>query len=139
MEDDHVDRLDVHAQQCVELTSTNRSIELDRSHDPCPDQPGSHEDPLAEPACPLSLAGLVVEAEDVPPDPISNSAVKASSAHGTVPQGTGESVTARPAKLKACAPSSRSGNGRIRPGSRHPPCHGTARRGVEQPGSSSGS
>ena len=99
MEDDHVDRLDVHAQQCAELTSTNRSIELDRSHDPCPDQPGSHEDPLAEPACPLSLAGLVVEAEDVPPDPISNSAVKASSAHGTVPQGTGESVTARPAKL----------------------------------------
>ena len=86
MEDDHVDRLDVHAQQCAELTSTNRSIELDRSHDPCPDQPSSHEDLLAEPACPLSLAGLVVEAEDVPPDPISNSAVKPDSADGTSAQ-----------------------------------------------------
>ena len=28
MEDDHVDRLGVQAQQCVELTSTNRSIGL---------------------------------------------------------------------------------------------------------------
>ena len=66
--------------------------------------PHTQTDLLAEPACPLSLAGLVVEAEDVPPDPISNSAVKASSAHGTVPQGTGESVTARPAKLKPGRP-----------------------------------
>ena len=32
------------------------------------------------------------------PDPISNSAVKRASAHGTVSQGTGESVAARPAQ-----------------------------------------
>ena len=69
--------------------------------------------PRPRPACrtPLRLAGLVVEAEDVPPDPISNSAVKASSAHGTVPQGTGESVTARPAKCsQPRIPSPRSGS-----------------------------
>ena len=35
------------------------------------------------------------------PDPIPNSAVKRFSAHGTVPQGPGESVAARPAKINA--------------------------------------
>ncbi len=35
------------------------------------------------------------------PDPIPNSAVKRFSAHGTVPQGPGESVAARPAKIDA--------------------------------------
>ena len=150
MEDDHVDRLDVQARQRVELTSTNRSIELDRSHDPCPETPAAeaarapdHRTPgpeslLAEPACASRLAGLVVEAEDVPPDPISNSAVKASSAHGTVPQGTGESVTARPAKRAAPA----SLVTLTQAGSPQDPGAATperARRGVEQPGSSSGS
>jgi hypothetical protein len=32
VEDDHVDRPGVEAQQCVELTGTNSSIELARSH-----------------------------------------------------------------------------------------------------------
>ena len=40
------------------------------------------------------------------PDPISNSAVKHTSAHGTVSQDTGESVAARPAQHKTHIPSS---------------------------------
>ena len=35
MEDHHVDRPGVQAQQCVELTGTNSSIGLIASHDPC--------------------------------------------------------------------------------------------------------
>lgn len=91
----------------------------------------------AERPIPLIFAGLVVEAEDVPPDPISNSAVKASSAHGTVPQGTGESVTARPAEIRfpRLVASRRIPSSRSAPARAHP----RARRGVEQPGSSSGS
>jgi hypothetical protein len=46
----------------------------------------------------LRLAGLVARAVCPEPDPISNSAVKHTSAHGTVSQDTGESVAARPAK-----------------------------------------
>ncbi len=66
---------------------------------------------------------------DATPDPIPNSAVKRPSAHGTAPQGAGESAAAGP------------------PG-RTPPSPGktttittttTTQRGVEQPGSSSGS
>ena len=46
----------------------------------------------------LRCAGLVARAACSEPDPISNSAVKHASAHGTVSQGTGESVAARPAQ-----------------------------------------
>ena len=46
----------------------------------------------------LRCAGLVARAACPEPDPISNSAVKHASAHGTVSQGTGESVAARPAQ-----------------------------------------
>ena len=38
VEDDHVDRPDVEAQQCVKLTGTNRSIGLIPNH---PTQPGN--------------------------------------------------------------------------------------------------
>ena len=38
VEDDHVDRPGVDVQQCMKLTGTNRSIELDRSHCPCSSQ-----------------------------------------------------------------------------------------------------
>ena len=45
----------------------------------------------------------------IPPDPIPNSAVKASSAHGTASQDAGESVVARPAKNGFCFPPPRWG------------------------------
>ena len=48
----------------------------------------------------LRCAGLVARAACPEPDPISNSAVKHASAHGTVSQDTGESVAARPAQRK---------------------------------------
>src|SRR6478609_3227112 len=57
------------------------------------------------------------------PDPIPNSAVKHLSAHGTVAQATGESVAAGPPSRILCTP--------FTVISHH--------RGVEQPGSSSGS
>ena len=56
----------------------------------------------------LRCAGLVARAACPEPDPISNSAVKHASAHGTVSQGTGESVAARPAQRNPSIPSPRS-------------------------------
>ena len=77
------------------------------------------------------------------PDPIPNSAVKTPSAHDTAPQGAGKSVAARspnPANPIARTMQARAAPGRLaapapapRPTPRHRP------RGVEQPGSSSGS
>ena len=52
------------------------------------------------------------------PDPISNSAVKHTSAHGTVSHDTGESVAARPAQHKTHIPSSQKRRRRTRPGAR---------------------
>jgi hypothetical protein len=96
--------------------------------------------------------------EEPKPDPIPNSAVKLLSANGTVSQDPGESVAARPAKhndnlhnLKTnqtiYAPSSRGGAATLSSVSEDSPTKtGLPRirrkhnhRGVEQPGSSSGS
>jgi hypothetical protein len=111
--DHHVDRLDVDAQQCVKLTSTNRSIGL-ISHIACSDK---QTDKVSHAKQPAHLAAsstrasldlnharyrssirsgegpsivqtfflndLVVIARGNTPDPIPNSAVKTLSADGT--------------------------------------------------------
>jgi hypothetical protein len=111
--DHHVDRLDVDAQQCVKLTSTNRSIGL-ISHIACSDKQTDEVSHAKQPAHlaasftrakldlnharisiqhPLGrrpehrsnffLNDLVVIARGNTPDPIPNSAVKTLSADGT--------------------------------------------------------
>ena len=93
MEDDHVDRLDVQVRQRAELTSTNRSIGLIalmiRVRINTPHTMKTHGQPKRLPqrkmlAGRTCLAGLVVRAGCLKPDPISNSAVNRPSAHGTV-------------------------------------------------------
>ena len=56
MEDDHVDRPGVKAQQCVKLTGTNHSIELDRSHCRCP---STKKDPRRVATIPSGSRGCV--------------------------------------------------------------------------------
>ena len=96
--DHHVDRLDVDAQQCVKLTSTNRSIGL-ISHIACSDKQiercsglrpsdagsTSSDRPGASTGIVQTffLNDLVVISRGNTPDPIPNSAVKTLSADGT--------------------------------------------------------
>ena len=95
MEDHHVDRPGVEAQQCVKLTGTNHSIGLialglmtratktERAHAGSGLIRRSH--PLGGQLCKISvrLHGLVVIAGGKAPDSIPNSAVKILSADGT--------------------------------------------------------
>ncbi len=105
MEDHHVDRPGVKAQQCVELTGPNSSIGLisslpravlspfetlldreERAAREFSDQIRKSTGHTADRGvCLLQilLDDLVILAGGVPPDPIPNSAVKTSSAHGT--------------------------------------------------------
>jgi hypothetical protein len=133
VEDDHVDRPGVEAQQCVKLTGTNssfglialiisarrrigegegrertkRSVEISVRVDGSdggttwrlpfvvrPPMPTVRRRSRRRPV--LGRPGGSCEGPK--PDPIPNSAVKSLSAHGTKPQGLGESVAARPAK-----------------------------------------
>ena len=158
MADHHVDRPEVEREQSPQLTGTNRSIGLiigaatlaphhrPRAAPNPPFQPGTgprppprHFSPHTSPqgvhpkgvpkgVHPGSFAGLVAIARGQTPDPIPNSAVKTLSAHGTAAQAAEESVAARPAKPPTLSPD--------------PPAIEsiqTEYRGVEQPGSSSGS
>ena len=63
MEDDHVDRPGVDAQQCVKLTGTNRSIDLITLINQCPFENG--QDQLDD----APFAGLVVIARSLHPIP----------------------------------------------------------------------
>ena len=82
VEDHHVDRPGVDAQQCVKLTGTNSSIGLITLINQCPSLPNrekyktNHENNLC-------YAGLVAIAGTQTPDPIPNSEVKRPSANGT--------------------------------------------------------
>ena len=110
------------AWQHVKLSLTNRSIGLfllrtrpaqqqARKKTPIPrphkhPSDASHRIPRKHPQDTYGVSRRPVRAVGRPgghsegpaPDPISNSAVKHTSAHGTVSQDTGESVAARPAK-----------------------------------------
>ena len=100
MEDHHVDRPGVEAQQCVKLTGTNRSFGLIRpprrmqgpqppagSHnlDPSTHVPEhrSQKTEVCQTDPDLCSDDLVVMARAKTPDPIPNSAVKTLSANGT--------------------------------------------------------
>ncbi len=82
MEDHHVDRPGVEAQQCVKLTGTNRSIGLSFTH--VQGQDLLHRKILFakshSPGTPRWLGG---HSEEPAPDPIPNSVVKILSADGT--------------------------------------------------------
>ena len=112
------------AQRCVQLTGTNRSFGLIALITPCPTLPPggppTPRDPLPDTPPPdaaqpraarrrgrVDLRRPGGPGEAARPDPIPNSAVKRFSAHGTVPQGPGESVAARPAKIDARHPFTR--------------------------------
>jgi hypothetical protein len=74
----------VEARQRAQLTGTNRSTGLIRSH---------YQTPLRrkKTICfPLLIAGLVAFGEAIRPDPIPNSAVKRFRANGTMSQDLGE-------------------------------------------------
>jgi hypothetical protein len=91
VEDDHVDRPGVDAQQCVQLTGTNRSFGLIALVAKARD--GGQTSSLVENPVLLRLtffAGLVALGEAIRPDPIPNSAVKRLRANGTLSQDTGE-------------------------------------------------
>ena len=92
MEDDHVDRPGVDAQQCVQLTGTNRSFGLialvAKARETRTMRPRSFENPVL--LQPTFFAGLVALGEAIRPDPIPNSAVKRLRANGTLSQDTGE-------------------------------------------------
>ncbi len=96
MEDHHVDRPDVEAQQCVELTGPNRSIGLIERHVPRSgkgkrrSKDVSLEDNTAVmfQCCVLRRPGGHGEGQT--PDPIPNSDVKTLCADGTSSQGAGE-------------------------------------------------
>ena len=165
VEDDHVDRPDVQARQRVELTGTNRSTGLialmihvrvtkpQIRTKPClPDSHGCRSpERLSRCGCRSprqQLLSLILRrsgglSEEPRPDPIPNSAVKLLSAYGTVSQDPGESVAAGPAKDENTLHDQ---HHTTRPPQEaafaYPgPAHTRARpcRGVEQPGSSSGS
>jgi hypothetical protein len=86
VEDDHVDRPGVDAQQCVQLTGTNRSFGLIALVAKA--RRFSFENPVL--LQPTFFAGLVALGEAIRPDPIPNSAVKRLRANGTLSQDTGE-------------------------------------------------
>jgi hypothetical protein len=89
VEDHHVDRPDVEAQQCVKLTGTNSSIDLIVLITQCP----SHKIKAAwhnQNPRTLFFADLVAIAKCPEPDPIPNSTVKHFCANGTKSQGLGE-------------------------------------------------
>ena len=86
MEDDHVDRPGVEAQQCVKLTGTNRSIGLIALMVHVRGQQSKR--PFVCLPIVLRRSGDLSEAPE--PDPIPNSAVKRLSANGTVSQDPGE-------------------------------------------------
>ena len=95
MEDDHVDRPGVDAQQCVQLTGTNRSFGLIALVAKAREKRGQtivlahhNENPVL--LQPTFFAGLVALGEAIRPDPIPNSAVKRLRANGTLSQDTGE-------------------------------------------------
>ena len=109
MEDDHVDRPDVEAQQCVQLTGTNSSIGLIAlinrrpSHtrwrnlkNPFLLRKNTHEPAKLETFRTNLMSNLFVfrrpggSCEVARPDPIPNSAVKRFSANGTMSQDLGE-------------------------------------------------
>lgn len=86
MEDDHVDRPGVEAQQCVQLTGTNRSIGLIalifNVH--------THSRVSTRLLRVSVLRRPGGSSEEPQPDPIPNSAVKLLSANGTMAQALGE-------------------------------------------------
>ena len=89
MEDDHVDRPGVEAQQCAKLTGTNRSIGLialitNVHHQQTHDQKNNMCSQKSVIRRPGGYGGASI------PDPIPNSAVKRSSANGTMSQDLGE-------------------------------------------------
>ena len=164
MEDHHVDRWHVEAWQHVKLSHTNRSIGLiippkppcsgkpqtkgenqskeangpkreTRAHTPkLRNNVAKHQSSKPKTQIPAQtqsgLDDLVAMARGQTPDPIPNSAVKTLSANGTASQDVGESVAARSSKpeTKTLEPSKQP-NTKIQ----------NLKRGVEQPGSSSGS
>ena len=93
MEDDHVDRPGVDAQQCVQLTGTNRSFGLIALVAKARQKRTETSSLIRENPVLLQLtffAGLVALGEAIRPDPIPNSAVKRLRANGTLSQDTGE-------------------------------------------------
>ena len=99
MEDYHVDRPDVEAQQCVKLTGTNSSIGLialiSNTHPLSSESNGSDLSGKTFERARVLLASIVLGrpggfSGGPVPDPISNSAVKLPSADGTKPQGLEE-------------------------------------------------
>jgi hypothetical protein len=108
VEDHHVDRPEVQAQQCVQLTGTNRPIGFDpirkQVGPPTPDRkPTPTSDSVwkdksrvlrAAPSPPGDAAGALSRfggnSASETPDPIPNSAVKRRRADGTASQDAGE-------------------------------------------------
>ena len=160
--DHHVDRPGVHAQQRAQPTGPNRpNARPSRVRAPgadpsrpapnranratiIPQHPQTHLDQYTHKHTPIppshpkpglrprgGLADLVAMADGDPPDPIPNSAVKPSSAHDTAAQAAGQSVAARSANPPPTS--------HPKTGPHRAPPNGNRQRGVEQPGSSSGS
>jgi hypothetical protein len=88
VEDHHVDRPDVEARRRVQLTGTNSSFGLNALISQCPSNISNSIKTSF--ASYLSFAGLVAFGGVIRPDPIPNSAVKRSSANGTMSQDLGE-------------------------------------------------
>ena len=161
MIDHHVDRPDVYKQQCSQLTGPNRPIGSRPNQTARPpverathhaqqsstsgataQRMGHHKPSTAhtntnapgpEPHTthtPGWLGRPGGHCGEPAPDPISNSAVKIPSAHDTAPQGAGKSVAARSSKLPT--------HNTTPPHTQHTTTT-HYNRGVEQPGSSSGS
>ena len=84
MEDHHVDRPGVEAQQCVKLTGTNSSIGLIVLIYQCPQPSRVAQISKDQLHASLFLFDLVAMAKRPEPDPIPNSTVKRFSANGTV-------------------------------------------------------
>ena len=169
MVDHHVDRPDVKARQRVQLTGPNRSIGLISSSAfraqrqeqkaPAPYLQTAHCSSDAERETRnFRPDDLVALARGQTPDPIPNSAVKTLRAHGTASQDAGESVVARSSRRKSRGADAGGGTSYAS----HPRFHASLAfivralgalslfalrhpvsdlryRGVEQPGSSSGS
>ena len=94
MEDHHVDRPGVEAQQCVKLTGTNSSIGLItliiHARRPLPRMGQENGSKIRNDQFLLRFAGLVVLARSLEPDPIPNSAVKLPCANDTSSQDAGK-------------------------------------------------
>ena len=82
--DHHVDRPEMHAQQCAQLTGTNRPIGLIRSSDgtAAPGESTTWENRV--------FTRFGGHSASKTPDPIPNSAVKCRRADGTASQDVGE-------------------------------------------------